>query len=280
MIFLNKTNYTDCADGTQNNNLVLGFGDKSIDFQTKNTKARFDLIKQIRLNEHIEDENYFNIAELNQVHGNAVISVEEHDAKKFSKKIIDADGIFTSLKHYLLCIKTADCIPLLFYDKISGTIGTVHCGWRGLYNDILINSADMLKHRYNANIEKVAVVIGPGICKHCYTVKEDLREKFINKDINYKNYFAAKYADAENDNCAYGNELNSGNSANSAINDAIGSMEYLFDLKGLIKYVLFASGFRKENIRDMNLCTYENEDYFSYRKNKTASRFVSFIGKL
>ncbi len=272
MLFLNKTNYTDCAVGKQNNNLVLGFGDKNIDFQTKNITARFDLIKQIRLNYHIEDENYFNIAELNQVHGNAVISVEEHNTEKFSEKITDADGIFTSLKHYLLCIKTADCVPLLFYDKISGTIGAVHCGWRGLYSDILINSADMLKRHYNANIENVAVVIGPGICKHCYTVKEDLYEKFINKDINYKNYFAAKYAGTGNGDCAHSDKQNVSNCDSLA--------EYLFDLKGLIKYVLSASGFRKENICDTDLCTYENENYFSYRKNKTAQRFVSFIGKL
>ncbi len=275
MIFLNKTNYTDCVVDPQNNNLVLGFGDKRIDFQTNNATARFDLIEQIRLNCHTEDENdfNFNITELNQVHGNTVISFEEHNAKKLSKKITDADGIFTSLKHYLLYIKTADCIPLLFYDKSSDAVGAVHCGWRGLYNDILINSADMLKHRYNANIANVVAVICPGICRNCYTVKEDLYEKFINKDINYKNYFTAKYADDAADNrIVYSGKINMCNSGNQA--------EYLFDLKGLIKYVLFALGFRKENIYDTDICTYENENYFSYRKNKTASRFVSFIGKL
>ena len=276
MICLNEKDYINCPVGAWNNSIVLGFGDKNIDFQTKNLEARSDLIKQIKLNFRTDDKNYendFNIAELNQVHGNTVISVNGCDAAQFSEKIIDADGIFTSLRHYLLCIKTADCIPLLFYAQSSGIIGAVHCGWRGLYNDILINSADMLKHHYNANIANVAVVIGPGICKHCYTVKEDLYEKFINKDINYKNYFTAKYADTVNDNrivCSGG--IKAGHSGSSA--------EYLFDLKGLIKYVLCASGFRKENIHDMNLCTYENENYFSYRENKTASRFVSFIGKL
>ena len=263
------------AVGTQNENIIFGFGDKNIDFQTKNTKARFDLLKQIRLNYHIQAQNCFNIAELNQVHGNTVISVEEQGANKFSEKIIDADGIFTSMKHYLLCIKTADCVPLLFYDKILGTIGVVHCGWRGLYNDILLNSVNMLKSYYNANIENVAVVICPGICKNCYTVKKDLYEKFINKVPTYKNYYRTKHTAAGNDDCtpSYRHKLHKLNADDC-------SSEYLFDLKGLIKYVLLASGFRKENIHDMNLCTCENENYFSYRKNKTASRFVSFIGKL
>jgi hypothetical protein len=273
MIFLNEKDYSNCPVGARNNSIALGFGDKNIDFQTKNLAARFDLIRQVRLNCCTKDENDFKIAELNQVHGNTIVSVNESDADKFSEKIIDADGIFTSLRNYLLCIKTADCIPLLFYAQSSGAIGAVHCGWRGLYNDILINSADMLKYHYNANIENVIVVICPGICRNCYTVKEDLYEKFINKNIDYKNYFAAKYGDAVNDNrIVYGGGIKASHSDSPA--------EYLFDLKGLIKYVLFASGFRKENIRDMNLCTYENENYFSYRKNKTASRFVSFIGKL
>ncbi|MHB1678945.1 MAG: peptidoglycan editing factor PgeF [bacterium] len=258
MIFLNKKFNTDY-------NLVFGFGDKKIDFQTKNIKERFDLLKEIKLNYCIKNENDANIAELNQVHGNTVLSIEEQDIEKFSKKreLYDADGIFTSLKNYLLCIKTADCIPLLFYDKISETIGAVHCGWRGTYNGILINAKNMLAGYYNLNLENVIVVIGPGICKNCYTVKEDLYEKFINKNINYKNYFKTRQIKTKNYNY---------------ISEKFG--EYLFDLKGLISDILLTLGFRKENIYNINLCNYENENYFSYRKNKTDSRFVSFIGKL
>ncbi|MHB1665030.1 MAG: peptidoglycan editing factor PgeF [bacterium] len=258
MIFLNKK-------FNINYNLVFGFGDKKIDFQTKNINERFHLSKEIKLNYCIKNENNINIAELNQVHGNTVLSVDEHDIEKFSGKreLYDADGIFTSLKNYLLCIKTADCIPLLFYDKISETIGAVHCGWRGIYNGILINAKNMLAGYYNLNLENVIVVIGPGICKNCYTVKEDLYEKFINKNINYKNYFKATQTNIKN------------------YNDASEKFEeYLFDLKGLISDILLTLGFRKENIYNINLCSYENENYFSYRKNKTDSRFVSFIGKL
>lgn len=258
MIFLNKKFNINC-------NLVFGFGDKKIDFQTKNINERFDLLKEIKLNYCIKNENDINIAELNQVNGNTVLSIEEQDIEKFSEKreLCDADGIFTSLKNYLLCIKTADCIPLLFYDKISETIGAVHCGWRGAYNGILINAKNMLADYYNLNLENVIVVICPGICKNCYTVKEDLYEKFINKNINYKNYFKTRQINNKNYN--YRPEKFEG---------------YLFDLKGLIADILLTLGFRKENIYNINLCNYENENYFSYRKNKTDSRFVSFIGKL
>lgn len=217
MIFLNKKFNIDY-------NLVFGFGDKKIDFQTKNIKERFDILKEIKLNYCITNENYANITELNQVHGNTVLSLEERGIEKFSEKIelYDADGIFTSLKNYLLCIKTADCIPLLFYDKISKTIGAVHCGWRGTYNGILINAKNMLAGYYNLNLENVIVVIGPGICKNCYTVKEDLYEKFINKNINYKNYFKARQINTKNYNY---------------ISEKV--EEYLFDLKGLISDILF-----------------------------------------
>jgi hypothetical protein len=258
MIFLNKK-------FNINDNLVFGFGDKKIDFQTKNINERFNLLKEIKLNYSIKNANDINIAELNQVHGNTVLSIEEQDIKKFSRKsgLCDADGIFTSLKNYLLCIKTADCIPLLFYDKISETIGAIHCGWRGTYNDILINAKNMLAGYYNLNLENIIVVIGPGICKNCYTVKEDLYQKFINININYKNYFKARQINTKNYN--YITEK---------------FEEYLFDLKGLISDILLTLGFRKENIYNINLCNYENDNYFSYRKNKTDSRFVSFIGKL
>ena len=43
------------------------------------------------------------------------------------------------------------------------------------------------------------------------------------------------------------------------------------------KNELILNGLSGENVYDINKCTLENEDFFSYRRNKTDKRQVSFI---
>ena len=48
----------------------------------------------------------------------------------------EADGLVTSLKQVPLLIFTADCVPIVFYDKKQGVIALAHAGWRGTYGNI------------------------------------------------------------------------------------------------------------------------------------------------
>ena len=43
-----------------------------------------------------------------------------------------------------LCVKTADCVPILLANLKTGSVAAVHAGWRGTVSDIAVKSAKML----------------------------------------------------------------------------------------------------------------------------------------
>ena len=49
----------------------------------------------------------------------------------------DVDAVVTDLKGYCLCVSTADCVPVLLYDKEKKVIAAVHAGWRGTVGRIV-----------------------------------------------------------------------------------------------------------------------------------------------
>jgi copper oxidase (laccase) domain-containing protein len=104
--------------------------------------------------------NYFKIPQeriffLEQVHGFDCIHINEYDLKLNQKLLYHkADGMITGLKNVLLCIRTADCLPLFFHTnpyKENKFIGILHAGWRGIYRGIITNSLQLMKH----NVEKM-----------------------------------------------------------------------------------------------------------------------------
>lgn len=231
--------------------IVYGFMDNALDFKLENGIARKKLRGYIPANFNKKDVYIY---EVKQVHGNNIVVLNKNFKIKnagnyYGLNLAEADGAFTQKTGIMLCIRTADCIPVLFYDNIKKAAGAVHCGWRGVYADIIINAKNILVNDFHSNLDDVVIIIGPSICKNCYEVKEDFLNKFISKNKLNQRFFEKK---------SDRNKL-------------------FFDLKGLLKNELNLSGFKKENIHDLNKCNFEDKNFYSYRRNKTDKRQVSFI---
>lgn len=83
------------------------------------------------------------------------------------------DALVTDIPGQLLCINTADCLPLLLYDPIARVVGAAHCGWRGSVGRIA--EATMLKMReLGAKPECTLAAVGPHICAECFEVGEEV----------------------------------------------------------------------------------------------------------
>ncbi len=76
----------------------------------------------------------------NQIHSNKVIIVNE---KSVNKKIT-ADALLTTSNKIVLGILTADCAPILFFDKKKNIISIVHAGWKGAKNGIIKNTLKLM----------------------------------------------------------------------------------------------------------------------------------------
>jgi YfiH family protein len=100
---------------------------------------------------------------LTQIHSDRIIRAEDSSPGDFP----EADGIVSQNPADVLCIRTADCVPVLLRADDSSLIGAVHAGWRGLAQDI-VYKAVILMQSYGS--EKIQVFIGPSIGPCCYQV--------------------------------------------------------------------------------------------------------------
>tara|TARA_B100000941_G_C28477748_1_gene540270 strand:- start:523 stop:1272 length:750 start_codon:yes stop_codon:yes gene_type:complete len=123
---------------------------------------------------------------MNQVHSSKIIEVK----KSFKKKII-GDGLFTSKPGLALGILTADCAPILMYDKKLEFIGAAHAGWKGAYKGVALKLASYFVKK-GSKKKNLIVVIGPCIKKNSYEVKSNFKRKFLLKNKKNFRFFTKK----------------------------------------------------------------------------------------
>ena len=114
-----------------------------------------------------------------QIHGSKSIFLSKNSNIK--NKSTFADAIITEKKKFPIAILTADCVPLLIFDKKRKMIAAIHAGWRGAYKEIV---QKVIKFMFNKGCKKedMIVAIGPSISVKNYEVGEQFKDRFIKKD--------------------------------------------------------------------------------------------------
>ncbi|MCS7204398.1 MAG: polyphenol oxidase family protein [Leptospiraceae bacterium] len=135
---------------------------------------------------------------LEQVHGFDCIHITEYDLIQNKNTYYQkADGMITSLENTLLCIRTADCMPVMFHShpkKEICFVGILHIGWRGIVRGLLLNGIKMMHHyiekiKYEYKVIKkqsydsiignpITIFPGPYIPGSIYEVDEDVAYQF------------------------------------------------------------------------------------------------------
>lgn len=91
----------------------------------------------------------------------------------------DTDGLVTDIPGVLLCINTADCVPLVLADPANGIIGAAHAGWRGLLAGVIENTISAMIEA-GADPQNIHAGFGPFICRECFEVGPEVAEQFDN----------------------------------------------------------------------------------------------------
>ncbi|MDH5682294.1 MAG: peptidoglycan editing factor PgeF [Spirochaetota bacterium] len=117
-----------------------------------------------------------------QVHGSDIVSVSVAD-KGFDPEcpnniIGECDALMTDRQNVLLCVQTADCLPIFLFDPVKQAIALVHAGWRGTEKRILPKTIQSLCEVYNSNTEDIKISFGPGIHSCCYEVSPSFQNIF------------------------------------------------------------------------------------------------------
>lgn len=88
------------------------------------------------------------------------------------------DALITRELGYCLCISTADCVPVLIYDKKHSAIAAIHAGWRGTVAYIVRDTLLRMEKEFGTSGEDVIACIGPSISLASFEVGEEVYEAF------------------------------------------------------------------------------------------------------
>lgn len=154
----------------------------------------------------------------------------------------DNDGMITQLKNKLLVISLADCCGILIYDKKLNIIAAIHSGWRGSAQNITGKAINILKEEYKSDPKDLICFLTPSASVLNYEIGRELLHYLGDFTIN-------------RDGKLY------------------------FDNKEMIKHQLLAAGVILNNIEISEVCTIENSNYHSFRRdNNLSGRMAAYIG--
>lgn len=114
------------------------------------------------------------ILKMNQVHG---VDVRMITSAHKDEIVGDIDGMITSERDVMLCVRTADCLPALYVDPHIGHIGASHQGWKGTYENMAQSMIDSFVH-LGSEPKNIRVALGPAIGPCCYDIYGDRLDAF------------------------------------------------------------------------------------------------------
>ena len=123
---------------------------------------------------------------LNQIHSDKFYFINKNF--KFNKKKLKGDALITNVKNIAIGVLTADCVPILIYDKNLKIISIIHAGWKGAYIGIIEKVVKFLIN-HGSNSKDLIAIIGPGISQKNYEIQKNFKDKFLKKDKKNKIFF-------------------------------------------------------------------------------------------
>ncbi|MBD1137843.1 peptidoglycan editing factor PgeF [Pelagibacterales bacterium SAG-MED43] len=121
-----------------------------------------------------------------QIHSNKFIFLSKN--AKVKNRSVYADAIITQKKNFPIAILTADCVPLLLFDKKKKMIAAIHAGWNGALRGVVDKVIKFMLGK-GCNRNDITVAVGPSIAQKSYNVKLDFKNKFIKKHKKNKIFF-------------------------------------------------------------------------------------------
>lgn len=117
-----------------------------------------------------------------QIHGTEVRTVDEVFLRLPKADRVEAlegvDALVTHIPGQCLCVSTADCIPVLCYDRRMRVVAAVHAGWRGTVARIVEKTLWRMQEEYGTRPEDVVACIGPGISLDAFEVGDEVYQAF------------------------------------------------------------------------------------------------------
>ena len=192
-----------------------------------------------------------------QAHQTHSVNVAVIDRDDYTREQLEGvDAMVTNLRGVAIGIRTADCLPVFLYDPVNHAIGAAHSGWRGTINKIANWTIRAMALNYGSKAKDLIAVVGPGIGADAFQVGEEVAQLFKQSGFPVDRIWSFRGPRTE------------------------GSMAggHHIDLHEVVKITLTESGIPEENIHMTGICTYQNEEFFSARREgRECGRIINSI---
>jgi YfiH family protein len=172
-----------------------------------------------------------------QVHGTDALVVDRplQDADRFDG---GWDALVTNQPGVTVAVRTADCVPVLVYDRRRRAVAAIHAGWRGAVAGIVPKTIELIMERFQIVAADLRISIGPSAGPCCYEVDEPVLALLRKEWQGWQ----------------------------SVVQDDRGATARL-DLKKLVRRQVEQIGITPEQMTSVNLCTICHVDlFYSYRR--------------
>ena len=116
-----------------------------------------------------------------QIHADGVAVVDAGDAGRGAADeasvIEGADALVTATPGLPLCVKVADCVPVVVFDPQRQALGLAHAGWGGTVARICSRTVQTMGERFGCEPASIVAAIGPSIGPAGYEVGADVIER-------------------------------------------------------------------------------------------------------
>jgi YfiH family protein len=189
--------------------------------------------------------DYRNLITAKQVHGKKIEYVTQANlgsgALDYDSSIMSTDGFITDQPGVPIAILTADCLSVFICDLKRPAIAILHAGWRSTEKNISQEAVSLMQNKFGSQAKDLFVGFGPSIRSCCFEVEDDFKSNF-----------------------AFGLSKKDG--------------RVFMDIALINQRQLVDCGVREGNIFDPALCTFSDDDFFSFRKQaQAAGRLISVI---
>lgn len=197
---------------------------------------KIQTIKDFLLNEDIQ---YKKLVVLEQIHSVNVGSTNSDHVGEV-EQIAECDGVVTKETGVCLTVRSADCVPILFYDPVAGVIGASHQGWRGTVKN-MVGRMILAIEKMGGTRQNTLMAVGPAIGMCCYTIDRDRYVLFMEEMERFEKLIIRPHGDT-----------------------------YYLNLLRLNYELAREAGIASDHIDFSPFCTSCDKDrFFSFRRHKT-----------
>lgn len=177
-----------------------------------------------------------------QVHDARIAVIERPGMTR--EELEGYDAFVTSLPDTAIGVRTADCVPILLYDPIRKVVAAVHSGWKGTVLHISQQTINVMVQRFLCRAEDLQAVIGPAIGPDSFQVGEEVVAQFVDAGFPLDEIWTFR-GDGDERPMSGGHHI---------------------DLIQANQWLLEQAGVKTENIQAYRIDTYNDESFFSARR--------------